>query len=277
MTQTPAPYFELAAKVAGLFARLNEVEAVALGGSQTGGSPDEGSDIDLYVYTRGDIPLSVRQAIVEQAGGASRASLGLTFWGPGDEWFDAESGIEVDVVYFDADWMASQIQRVVELHQASLGYSTCFWHTVRQSRGFHDPNGWLLGIQEQCQQAYPEALRQNIISLNYPVLRTVIPSYYNQIAKAVKRQDLISINHRLAALFASYFDLLFAYNRVLHPGEKRLVSLALAGCQELPEGMASDIEAVLVASAVGDPTLLTHLTSLLDRLDELSGRVDRGR
>lgn len=274
MTQTPAPTFELAAKVAALFARLNEVEAVALGGSQTGGSPDAGSDIDLYVYTRGDISLAVRQAIVEQAGGASQASLGLTYWGPGDEWFDAKSGIEVDVVYFDADWMAGQIRRVVKLHQASLGYSTCFWHTVRQSKGFYDPNGWLLGLQKQCQQAYPEALRQNIIALNYPVLRTVIPSYYNQIAKAVKRQDLISINHRLAALFASYFDLLFAYNRVLHPGEKRLASLAQAECHELPAEMAHDIEAVLAGSGVGDPILLTHLTRLLDRLDSLLGRVD---
>jgi hypothetical protein len=273
MTQTPARFFELAVKVAGLFAHLNEVEAVALGGSQTGGSPDAGSDIDLYVYTRGDIPISVRQAIVEQAGGASQASLGLTFWGPGDQWFDAKSGIEIDAVYFDADWMTGQIKRVVELHQASLGYSTCFWHTIQQSRIFYDSTGWLQGLKDQCQQAYPEALRRNIIALNYPVLRTVIPSYYNQIAKAVKRQDLVSINHRLAALFASYFDLLFAFNRVLHPGEKRLVSQALAGCQNLPEGIVLDIEAVLAASAAGDPILLSHLTRLLDRLDGLLGRV----
>lgn len=273
MTSTPFPSFELAGKVAGLFARLEQVEAIALSGSQTGRVPDDASDIDLYVYTRGDIPLSIRQAFVEQAGGASQASLGLTFWGSGDEWFDSRSGIEVDIVYFDADWMAGQINRVAELHQASLGYSTCFLHTVRQSTVFHDPNGWLHGLQVQCQQAYPEELRENIMALNYPVLRTVIPSYYNQIAKAVKRQDLVSINHRLAALFASYFDLLFAFNQVLHPGEKRLIDLALTGCKKLPEEMAPDIRAVLAASAVGDPSLLSHLTRLLDRLDGLLDRV----
>ncbi len=282
MTLFPSPHFELADRIAGLFAQLPQVEAVALGGSQTVRAPssqspsrwssDAASDIDLYVYTRADISLSVRQAIVGQAGGASQASLGLMYWGSGDEWFDARSGIEVDIVYFDADWMAGQIDRVVEQHQASLGYSTCFWHTIRQSRAFHDPNGWLAALQEQCRQAYPEGLRRNIMVLNHPVLRTVIPSYYHQIGKAVKRKDLISINHRLAALFASYFDLLFAFNRVLHPGEKRLVSHALTGCQKLPEGLAADIAAVLAASPAGDPALLVHLTRLLDRLDSLLGQ-----
>ena len=64
----------------------------------------------------------------------SRASMGLNFWGPGDEWFDAETGIEVDIVYFGAQWMEDQIKRVVLDHQASLGYSTCFWYTVQGSQ-----------------------------------------------------------------------------------------------------------------------------------------------
>ena len=92
-------YLDLAQRLADLFAEQAHVEAVALAGSLGGEQIDAASDIDLYVYTRADISLTARQQIMEQAGGASRASMGLNFWGPGDEWFDAHTGIEVDIVY----------------------------------------------------------------------------------------------------------------------------------------------------------------------------------
>ena len=174
-------YLALAQRVAGLFAELPQVEAVALSGSVGGGLTDRASDIDLYIYTRAEVPLEARRKIVERSGGASMANLGLDYWGPGDEWFDAATGIEVDIIYFDARWMEDQINRVVRDHQASLGCTTCFWSTVRQSQVFHDPNGWFAGLQEICQQAYPEALRQNIVAHNHPVLRSIIPSFANQL------------------------------------------------------------------------------------------------
>jgi hypothetical protein len=269
MAQSTDMPLALARQITQRFAALPQVEAVALGGSQVGENPDATSDIDLYVYTRADIPLAERQSIVDQSGGASQANLGLNFWGPGDEWFNADTGIEVDIVYFDTLWMEGQIKRVVFEHHPSLGYTTCFWYTIQHSHVLHDPHGWFQSLQEKCQLDYPEALRDNIIALNHPVLRSIIPSYTNQLAKAVKRGDLVSINHRLAALLASYFDVIFAVNRTLHPGEKRLVSLALAQCEKLPVGMAVDLELVLTASANAGPDFMTMLSRLLDRLDEL--------
>ena len=262
-------YAELAKRVACLFADRPEVEAVALGGSLGGKHTDAASDIDLYVYTNTDIPPEVRVEIMERSGGARRASMGLNFWGPGDEWFDAETGIEVDMVYFDAQWMEDQVKRVVLNHQPSMGYSTCFWYTVRQSQTFYDPNGWFASIQEICQQPYPEPLRQNIIAHNHPVLRQIIPSYFFQIEKAVKRADLVSVNHRLAGLLASYFDIIFAFNRELHPGEKRLIQKTVASCERLPENMQADLQEVLTQSGVGDRQFLARLKDLLDHLDQL--------
>lgn len=257
----------LAARLAGLYAALPQVEAVALSGSRAGSAVDAASDIDLYIYTRAEIPLESRKAIVSACGGASRASLGLAYWGPGDEWYDRATGIEVDANFFEADWMQGQLERVIDRHEPSLGYTTCFWRTVRNSRVFYDPRGWFADLQARAGAAYPEELRRNIIAFNHPVLRGVIPAYQRQIEKAVQRADLVSLNHRLAALLASYFDILFAVNRVLHPGEKRLVQIAQAECASLPEDMPADLEAVLRAAGAPGDGLPVHLTRLLDHLD----------
>lgn len=269
MSPHTSAYLHLAEQIAGFFAELPEVEAVALGGSrgQAAAASDTASDIDLYVYTRGMVPLAARRAIVERSGGASQADLGLDYWGPGDEWLHAPTGIEVDVPYFDAAWMEEQIDRVIDKHQASQGYTTCFWHTIRQSIVFYDRSGWYAALQERCRAAYPEALRRNIVALNHPVLRGIIPAYAHQIEKAAQRHDLVSINHRLAALFASYFDIIFAVNRQLHPGEKRLVEQAVRNCARLPVEMEADIAAILETAAVDTARLPGRIARLLDRLD----------
>jgi Domain of unknown function (DUF4037) len=263
-----SPHLQLARRIGGLFAGLPNVQAVALGGSLVGGSDfaDKESDIDLYVYSRGEIPLESRQLIVEQSGGATQTSLDLEYWGRGDEWLNASTGIEVDISYFDTAWMQDRVSRVVENHQANLGYTTCFWHTIRQSIAFSDPSGWFASLQQRCQVEYPEALRRNIIALNRPVLRAIVPSYANQLAKAVKRHDLISINHGLSALFASYFDILFALNRKLHPGEKRLVEFALKSCEVLPSDMDANIALILTSADIS--RLPERVDRLLDNLDQ---------
>lgn len=264
-------HLALAEKLAGLFSPLPQVEAVALGGSRGSASvgPDASSDIDIYVYTRGDIPLEARRAVVEQSGGASQANLMLDYWGPGDEWYHAPTGIEVDVIYFDAAWMESQVDRVLVQHQPSMGYTTCLWHTVRQSLALSDPHGWFAALQKRCAVPYPEELRRAIIAFNHPVLRGIIPTYAHQVEKAVLRGDLVSVNHRLAALLASYFDILFAFNRVPHPGEKRLVAFAREVCPRLPEGMENEVLQVLRVSCADPAALPAHLNRLLDNLDAL--------
>lgn len=261
----------LALRIAGLFAPLPAVESVALGGSRAAGGvgSDPASDIDVYVYTRSDIDLDARREIVEAAGGASRLDLGMTFWGPGDEWIDATSGIHVDVSYFDADWMADQLDRVLVRHEASLGYSTCFWHTVRGSILLEDPRGWFAALQARSHVEYPEALRRNVIAFNHASLRGPLPAWSTQVAKAARRSDLVSVNHRLAGLLASYFDVLFAFNRLPHPGEKRLVQAAALRCDRLPTGMAADLHELLETATTDLSGLPARVDRLLDRLDAL--------
>ena len=258
----------LARRLAALFAEFEQVEAVALGGSQAAGVADAASDVDLYVYTRGDVPLAARVEIVRRSGGASQADLGLEYWGPGDEWYYAPNGTEVDVVYFDVAWMEAQLQKVLDLHIPSQSYTTCFWGTVLYSQVLFDRTGWLARLQTRVSIPYPEALRTNIIALNYPLLRGVIPAYANQLEKAAWRGDVVGTNHRLTALLASYFDILFALNRQPHPGEKRLRERAEALCLRLPENFGEQLSGVLLAAGVLDE-LPARVRGLLDSLDVL--------
>ncbi len=252
----------LAQKVAFRYGTLPEVEAVALAGSLRSGFGGDDSDIDIYVYCNADILLDDRQRITLEN---ARYAEQVDYWGPGDEWIDARTGLTVDVIYFKTDWMEEQLNRVLQRHEASIGYTTCFWYTVKISTCLLDVTGWFGRMQTLARQPYPVPLQEAIISLNYPLLRQIIPSYFNQIKHALARRDWVSVNHRLAALFASYFDILFAVNLLPHPGEKRLLDFAERDCQKLPAHFRAEVESVLAARE----DVLEKLTLLLNSLDDL--------
>ena len=225
-----SPMMCVAEQLARKFASLPQVEAVALAGSRTTDFPDSDSDVDLYIYVTEDIPLEARREI---ARGAERAEIGNTTWEPGDEWVDGETGTRVDVMYRHVGWIEEQLDRVLVRHEASVGYSTCFWYNVLHSKPLFDHTGWFAAVQWSAQVKYPEELKQNIIGKNLRLLRSTQSSYLHQIELALKRNDPVSVNHRVAALLASYFDVLFAVNELPHPGEKRLLQYA-AKCTKRP-------------------------------------------
>lgn len=265
--QPAREHLALAAEVARRYAAHPQVAAVALSGSQSAGTAGPGSDLDLYVYLSAPLPIAARRAIATAR--ASRAEVDNQFWEPGDEWVDADSGVGVDVMFRDMAWIEGQIERVLARHQASVGYSTAFWHNLLTSIILFDRDGWLQGLQERARQPYPAELRRAIVAKNHPLLRQTLSSYAHQIARALERRDLVSLNHRLAALLASYFDILFAINRLPHPGEKRQVQHALARCALLPAQMPAQIETCLISAAGGDPRLLAQIDALIDGLDAI--------
>jgi predicted nucleotidyltransferase len=70
----------VAKRIAGQFASLHKVEAIAISGSQASELHDSNSDVDLYVYVTEAVPLEVRRRI---ASGAERAEVGNEYWEPG--------------------------------------------------------------------------------------------------------------------------------------------------------------------------------------------------
>jgi hypothetical protein len=137
---------------------------------------------------------------------------------------------------------------------------------VREATALHDRAGWYAALAARARAPYPEPLRRAIVAKNLPLLRRTLSSFLRQLERALVRGDAVAVNHRAAAFLASAFDVLFALNRVLHPGEKRLVSYAEATCPLRPEGLRE--LAVGVARAGSD--VVAPADALARALEELA-------
>jgi hypothetical protein len=257
---------QLSQQIAGRFAQLPEVEAVALAGSLMGSMGEALSDLDIYIYVQHDIPAEVRSAIGAEYSDSRQIN---DYWGPGMEWDDPQTGLHVDSMYFTTAFMEEQLARVLDRHEAWMGYTTAFWHTVRISKVLFDRSGWFEKLHEKAQQPYPDALVRAIVQQNYPVLRDTYSSYLVQLKKAAARNDLVSLNHRAAALLAGYFDILFAVNRQTHPGEKRLIAQALELCPKRPSRMREHIQAFLLGTTDTRQSIENVTNVLIDGLEDL--------
>ncbi|MFZ2358957.1 MAG: DUF4037 domain-containing protein [Anaerolineae bacterium] len=255
---------ELAAR----FAELSSVLAVVLSGSTSNRVDDGKSDFDIYVYTTEEIPVAWRTEVARRHG--THLAIDNRYWELGDDWIDTRIHRMVDVIYRWPDWIEEQIDRLLLRCEASTGYSTCFWHNVLHSETLFDRDGWYGRLQERARQPYPDELRRAIVAKNHPILRRTLSSYMQQLELAIERADHQSVNHRVGALLAGYFDILFALNRQPHPGEKRLVAYAETLCPLRPPALAQQVEAVIAAVApAGQAALLAHANALLDSLDEI--------
>ncbi len=223
----------------GELSALRQVEAIALGGSRAGSDFDDKSDYDVYVYCKENIPEDIRSALLQKY--CSRIEVGNHFWEYEDNCV-LNSGVDIDILYRDLDAFAKGISEVVDEYAAHNGYTTCMWHNLRTCKIIYDANGRLASLQEKYKIPYPNLLKQNIINHNMKLLRYAMPAYEVQIAKAVNRNDMVSINHRIAEFLASYFDVIFAYNELTHPGEKRLMAFCERQCEKLPADFRRNME-----------------------------------
>ncbi len=222
------------------FKEIKEVKAIALAGSRTAKSADEKSDYDIYIYSDKEIDLEKRRQIALEF--SDKYEINNCFFGPGDEWFMKNSPVQLDLMYRSRDWMENSIENTWIKHSPSVGYSTCFVFNLKNSEILYDPEGWYQNLQKKASGEYPDELSKNIIKNNLPLLKNKIAaSFYEQTEKALQRKDYVSLNHRIAAFIASYFDILFAVNKVLHPGEKRLVQYTRLHCTKIPENFEEDI------------------------------------
>ena len=249
-------------------ASLPQIEAIALGGSRAGEDFDEKSDYDVYLYTTAPISEDVRREILSKY--CSYMEISNSFWELEDD-CTLNNGIDIDILYRNLDDFSADVSSVVKDCNARTGYTTCMWHNLVTCKIIFDRNGRLTAIQKEFTVPYPEKLRHNIIEKNMRLLTGNLPSYDTQIKKAVERNDLISINHRVSAFIESYFDIIFALNRLTHPGEKRLVQLCVKNCDVLPVDFEENIQALFSAMFTKPENVYIILNNIVREIKKVVG------
>lgn len=139
--------FNLAKTIAVKYGNLPQVIAVTMGGSQSVGSADSNSDIDLYVYLEAEIPVAKRGQIARSFAG-DKCEINNQFWESGDEWIDDKTGIHLEVMFRDVSWIEDQLHRVLNRWEASVGYSTCIWYNMLNSDLLYDRDAWYESLQK---------------------------------------------------------------------------------------------------------------------------------
>ncbi|MBR1816210.1 MAG: DUF4037 domain-containing protein [Lachnospiraceae bacterium] len=247
-------------------AELEQVEAIALGGSRSGENYDEKSDYDVYVYITSPISEEIRKEILNKY--CSYMEIGNHYWEYEDNCVLNE-GIDIDIIYRNLDDFCTEISDVVEKYQAYNGYTTCMWHNLLNSKIIYDKNERLTQAQKRFSVSYPAQLKDNIIKRNYNLLCNAMPAYFNQIEKACKRNDRVSIIHRTTAFLESYFDIIFALNSLTHPGEKRLVELCKQQCTILPNNFEANLNKLFDDMLIQTEKLNEDLKVIITELNEV--------
>jgi Domain of unknown function (DUF4037) len=183
--------------------------------------------------------------------------------GTEDYWLERESGILVEVMY-ESKWPEDYLKDFFESNRAHMGFTTSVWHSLLKSRILFDRNGWFASVQKRADVPYPESVAKAIIRKNFALLRGSLIEHPKQLVLAVERNDVIHVHHRIDMMLACYFDVIFALNRKLHPGDKRMLEVT-AAFEHKPEGMLEDVTGLLKEK---------DFTKLKGRVDQLIDRLE---
>lgn len=245
---------------------LQEVESIALGGSRANEVYDEKSDYDVYLYVNNPIKEEVRLRILKKY--CSIIEIGNHYWEYEDNCI-LNNGIDIDILYRNLDDFSNEISFVVDKHLAHNSYTTCMWHNLKTCKILFDRNGKLKKLKDKYDCPYPEELKVNIINRGMNLLHNSLPVFDKQILKASSRKDLNSVNHRVSEFLATYFDVIFALNELTHPGEKRLVSLAVNQCKILPKNFEENINQLFNSMFNNYNLLKMTLSEIVNELDKV--------
>lgn len=234
------------------FSDIPTVQAITLGGSKAKGFTDAFSDYDIYVYTDSPIDVETRKKIINPY--VSVMEYNHQFFETEDDGI-LKNGVGIEFIYRNLSDFEQLIHNNLDL-KLNRGYSTCFIDHLVTSKIVYDRDGLYQDLQTKVRCWDKTALYQTVINQNIPLLYGTQPNMLDQIVKAVKRTDVVAINHRLSEYLSLFFDTLFALNQRNHPGEKRLLAYANA-CPIKPKDMVQTIEQFLK-----DPFEPTHLNAL---------------
>ena len=253
-------------EIVGEYQHNSCVEGIMLGGSRSTESEDQLSDYNLYVYLNDVMPVAERQQITSKF--CRYMELNNQFWETQDDG-QLNDGSEIVIVYRQLDQFDHQLHEVAFRHQARLGATTAHWFNFLHAEILFDRQGKLAQLKQKYTIPYPFALQSNILQKNHALLRRQMPAYLFKIEKALMRQDRVSLNNLMSRFMASYFDIIFAVNEKLHPGDKKLVSYALRRCRHIPKNFEARINRCFELAGGARQELTAELNLLIDELDHM--------
>ena len=112
-------------------AQLEQVEALALGGSRAGQDFDKDSDYDVYVYLSAPLSPDIRKEILSKH--CTYMEISNQFWELEDDCV-LNNGIEIELIYRSLDGFDKDLQAVVLEHQSQNSYTTCMLSLDHKSR-----------------------------------------------------------------------------------------------------------------------------------------------
>lgn len=202
---------------------------------------------------------------------AARIEVGNDTWGPatsgptqpwGWAWTSRTCG-----------WFEDQLDRVLVRHEASIGYSTTWWHNVRSSLPLAEHGHWYTELRQRAAQPYPEPLRRRGGGAQppHPAQHPLVPRTQDRRRAGPTGLTGGAGPHGRAA--GQLLDVLFAANRVPHPGEKRLVRWVERTCARAPADLGERPGALRTAAGAADrpggqEALPAVVHGLIDDLDD---------
>ena len=259
--------------------RCRPFQAAAVVGSHSSGFARPHSDVDLFVYvddTDSDEVLQARRGLADALADPGFACVVQQTGHPyADVWVLPGTETYLDLMFWTQHWAEDELDWRLVRHQRQVGgASTAFWRSIRDGVPIFDRSGWLAELQQRARAAYPSELRKNILAYDLDLLGASNPfAFRNQVEKVVREGDGIAAQHLGAKFLEAYFDALFAANRVLHPGEKRLVAFASRECAALPVRLRDDVATFLTAAAELSASIGEHMDRMVADLTDVIART----
>ena len=244
--------------------KTNDIDAIVLSGSKTSLINDEMSDYDIYIYSKEKVNIETRKNFIKKY--SSYYEFGNDYFEHGDEFIIDD--ICFDFTYRDLSFAENEINYIWRECNSKIGYTTAFLYNIKNSKIIYDKDSKFQNIQNELNKEYPDKLKENIIKKNLAVMKDKkCASFFEQLEKAIKRKDIVSVNHRVSAILTSYFDILLALNKELHPGEKKLIKYVYKLCKLIPENFEDDIANIINGGL--NENILDSVNSLIKNLKNI--------
>ncbi|GAA4318461.1 nucleotidyltransferase domain-containing protein [Compostibacter hankyongensis] len=262
--------------------KIENLKAIALGGSHATGRANKNSDIDLGLYYYGHEPFLIKaiQKIAEKYS-TDKKTVVVDFyeWGPwvnGGAWINTEVG-KVDLLYRNINQIENTIldakvgkwQSHYE-QQPPFGFtSITYLAESATSVPLFDPNFILRELKELI-KPYPKALKQNVINATLWSAEFTLA----QVGGFASQKDMYNTLGCFTRCLKNIVDALYAINEIYPIGDKLAVQI-LSRAENVPDNLDQKINAVLTTDILKLDKNLHLLKELFKEVVELTDGLYR--